>query len=127
MKAKSRKGQKVLLFKRHLAAQIRAGTKTQTRRISKIRYCEGSIQPIQENYSEKAKDHIKINKRYEQRLGDMTEEQTKAEGFNALKEFKENWIKLYGDWNPNQFVTAYEFRLVAKTNTLSSAEEPHKP
>ncbi|MCW4024943.1 MAG: ASCH domain-containing protein [Candidatus Bathyarchaeota archaeon] len=99
-----------MLFRSHLAAKIRAGTKTQTRRISKIRYREGSIQPIQENYSEKAKDHIKINKRYEQKLGDITEEQAKAEGFQNLQEFKEEWEKITKQpWNPTQIVTAYEF------------------
>lgn len=108
-----------MLFKRHLAAKVRTGEKTQTRRTSKIRYREGSIQPIQESYNQKAKDHIKINKRYEQRLGDMTEEQAKAEGFQSLSEFKKEWVEITKQqWNPEQTVTAYEFQLIKKNPGL---------
>jgi hypothetical protein len=106
-----------MLFRRHLAEKVRAGRKTQTRRIAKIWYREGSVQPIQENYKPgKAKDHIKIDRRYEQRLGDVTEDQAVAEGFQSLAEFKEEWIKITRQpWNPDQVVTAYEFRLCSKT------------
>ena len=98
-----------------VAAKVRTGTKTQTRRTSKIRYREGSIQPIQESYTQRAKDHIKINKRYEQKLGDMTEEEAKAEGFQNLVEFKKEWEKITKQpWNPEQTVTAYEFQLIKK-------------
>jgi hypothetical protein len=102
-----------MLFRSHLAAKVRAGEKTQTRPISKIRYREGSVQPVQETYkSGKAKDHIRIDRRYEQRLGDVTEEQAIAEGFQSLSEFKEEWSKITKQsWNPDQVVTAYEFRL----------------
>jgi len=105
-----------MLFKKHLAAKVRAGTKTQSRRISKIRYREGSIQPVRENCAPgKAKDYIKIDRRYEQRLGDMTEEQAKAEGFQNLAEFKRGWEEITKQpWNPDQTVTAYEFHLVSK-------------
>ena len=104
-----------MLFRIHLAAKVRAGAKTQTRRTSKIRYREGSIQPIQENYNQKAKDHIKINKRYEQKLGDMAEEDAKAEGFENLDEFKKEWEKITKQpWNPEQTVTAYKFQLIKK-------------
>jgi hypothetical protein len=47
----------------------------------------------------------------------MTEEQAKAEGFQSLEEFKKEWKKITKkDWNPEQIVTAYEFRLVQTTN-----------
>lgn len=105
-----------MLFRSHLAAKVRAGQKTQSRRISKVRYREGSIQPVQENYKPgKAKDHIKINRRYEQKLGDVTEEQAKAEGFQSLAEFKEEWVTITKQpWNPEQVVTAYEFELIIR-------------
>jgi N4-acetylcytidine amidohydrolase len=104
-----------MLYKHHLADQIRKGNKTQTRRISKIEYQEGSIQPIQENYKDKAKTHIKINKKYKQKLGDVTEQQAKAEGFQNLTEFKAEWVKITKHpWNPDQLVTAYEFELLKK-------------
>jgi N4-acetylcytidine amidohydrolase len=104
------------LFKSHLAEKVRAGRKTQSRRISKVRYREGSVQPVQENYKPgKAKDHIKINRRYEQKLGDVTEEQAIAEGFNNLEEFKAEWCAITKKpWNPEQIVTAYEFELIKR-------------
>jgi hypothetical protein len=103
-----------MLFKSHLAAKVRAGRKTQSRRISKVRYREGSIQPIQENYKPgKAKDHVKIKRCYEQKLGDLTEEQVFAEGFDTLEEFKKEWETITKKpFNPEEVVTVYEFELL---------------
>ena len=54
------------MFKKAMAELIFAGQKTQTRRVpSKKIYKVGSIQPIQINYFEKAKGHIKILRTYE--------------------------------------------------------------
>jgi hypothetical protein len=114
-----------MLFKKHLAARVRAGTKTQSRRTSKIRYREGSIQPIQENYKPgKAKDHIKIDRRYEQKLGDVTEEQAKAEGFANLEEFKAEWTKIYGNFDENQVVTVYEFKVLKNAIPHKKTDAP---
>jgi hypothetical protein len=55
----------------------------------------------------------------------MTEEQAKAEGFENLTEFKKEWEKItQHPWNPDQLVTAYEFRLYSKTSKPSSAAKP---
>ncbi|MGD6807563.1 MAG: ASCH domain-containing protein [Candidatus Bathyarchaeia archaeon] len=103
-----------MLFKSHLAAKVRAGRKTQSRRISKVRYREGSVQPIQENYKPgKAKDYVKINRRYEQKLGDLTEAQAIAEGFDGIEEFKKEWMAITKKpWDPEEVVTVYEFELL---------------
>jgi hypothetical protein len=97
------------LYKSHLAAKIRIGQKRRTMRTGKIKYRVGSIQPIQENYSEKAKDHVKINRRYEQRLGDMTEEDALSEGFKDLVAFYEWWAHNQGPVVPWRAVTVYDF------------------
>lgn len=69
---------------------IFAGKKTATRRLpekSKRNYKVGSIQPIQMNYHDKAKGHIRILKAYDQKLGDMKLEDAKKEGFKDLADF----------------------------------------
>lgn len=43
----------------------------------------------------------------------MTEEDTNAEGFNTIGEFKKEWDTITKHpWNPEQIVTLYEFQLV---------------
>jgi hypothetical protein len=107
-----------MMFKKAMADLILAGKKTQTRRMTtnKRIYKVGSIQPIQMNYFEKAKHHIKILRTYEQTLGDMVTSEVEAEGFD-------NWV-CYMDYlrqiNPKSGITedlkvrVYEFALVAK-------------
>ena len=99
-----------MLFKSHLAAKIRSGQKRRTIRTGKVLYREGSVQPIQENYTQKAKDHIKIKRRFSQRLGDMTEQDARAEGMDSLEAFKKVWEKVSKKpWNPETIVTVYDF------------------
>jgi hypothetical protein len=79
-----------MMFKKAMANLIFEGKKTQTRRVpSKKTYKVGSIQPIQINYFDKAKGHIKILRVYEQKLGDMVPSEVEAEGFD-------NWIHYMG-------------------------------
>jgi hypothetical protein len=117
-----------MLFKHHLAVKVRTRLKTESRRISRLKYRVGSIQPIQENYKPgKAVDHVKIGMRFEQRLGDMTEKQARAEGFSSLEEFRKEWeVITKQPWNPDQVVTAYGFDYLppgSRTGTLLSAGE----
>jgi hypothetical protein len=64
------------------------------------------------------KDHIKINRRYEQKLGDVTEEQVIAEGFDNTAEFKKEWVAITKKpWNPEQIVTAYDFEVYQAGNS----------
>jgi len=83
-----------LLFKSHLDTKIRCGQKRRTIHTGKVKYREGSVQPIQENYTQKAKDHIRINCRFNQKLGDMTEQDAIAEGMDNLAAFKKEWGKM---------------------------------
>ena len=107
-----------MLFKKHLATKVLDGTKTQTRRCTKKKYRVGSIQPVKTSYYEKTQGHIQINRRFEQRLSDMTEEEARAEGFNSIAEFKQAWKAINGSWNPDQTVTAYEFTLKTPNRTV---------
>lgn len=73
------------MFKKEMAKLIFENKKHATRRLpSKKKYKVGSIQPIQTNYFEKAKGHIRILKTYEQRLMDMTDKDAVEEGFDNI-------------------------------------------
>ena len=90
------------------------GTKTQTRRLSKRTYKAGRTYGVRSRRFDKSAAHIQILQAQQQRLGDITLEDVKAEGFGSLDEFKETWIKINGEWNPDQTIAAYEFKLIKK-------------
>jgi hypothetical protein len=58
-----------------------------------------------------------------QKLGEISSEDVKKEGYNSLEEFKQIWMEINGSWNPEQIVTAYEFKLCSRTGKPSSALE----
>jgi hypothetical protein len=99
-----------LLFKRRFILQILAGEKTQTRRSFKPGVREGGTYTLRAGYS--ATPHrITVTRVYTQRLGDVSLEDAKMEGFGCLGEFMEAWVGIYGGWSPDQTVYVVEFRL----------------
>ena len=110
---------KNVLFKKPLLAKIMDGTKTQTRRLSKRTYKAGRTYGVRSRRFDKSTAHIQILQAQQQRLGDITLEDVKAEGFNTLEEFKDTWIKINGFWNPEQIITAYEFQLVKSKSDVT--------
>lgn len=56
---------------------------------------------------------IKVEALYKQPLREMDYVDALKEGYESLEEFKEIWIKINGDWNPEQVVDVVEFYLVA--------------
>jgi hypothetical protein len=72
----------------------------------------GKTYGIRSTRFEKSRGHITITRRFQQKLGDVTEEDAKKEGSKNLEEFKQEWIKIYGSWHPDEVVTAYEFYLL---------------
>ena len=107
-----------LFFKKPLFLLILEGRKTQTRRLRPL-WKEGCIYTILGGPGLRA--YVRITKYYRQRLGDITPAQVKAEGFNNLEEFKTTWIKLFGSWNPETEVHAYEFELIQPRKILRPA------
>ena len=53
--------------------------------------------------------HAVVTNVYSQRLGDMTDEDAKLEGFESLEEFKSVWRTIYGGFNPEELVVVIEF------------------
>jgi hypothetical protein len=106
------------LFKKLLFDKILAGEKTQTRRPIERkpgrRVCEvGEKVGVRLGYT-KPSAFIIIKRRRRQKLGDITDEEAKKEGFKDLESFRKGWIQIYGNWNPQQVVWVYEFELAKK-------------
>ena len=107
-----------MLFKKPLLEKVMDGTKTQTRRGTTRTYKVGRTYGVTCRRYQKSQAHIQILQAKEQRLGDITLADVKAEGFQTLEEFKQAWIKIDGSWNPEQTVTAYQFKLIKKEQQL---------
>ena len=99
------------LFKRRLIQKVRSGEKTQTRRTHKRTWKLGKTYSIRASYFGKPEGHIKITKKFQQKLGEISPEDVKKEGFNSLEEFRKAWIEINGSWDPEQIVIVYEFRV----------------
>ena len=111
------------LFKRRHIHKIREGRKTQTRRTHKHTWKLGKTYSIRASYFGKPEGHIKITKKFKQKLGEISPEDVKKEGFNSLEEFREAWIEINGNWNPEQIITAYEFKLLKNMEKLSVKDD----
>jgi len=121
-----------MLFKRHHIKKILQGRKTQTRRTSRRKYKIGRYYAIRDHWFGKPQGHIIITRCFEQKLGEISLEDVKKEGFNSLEEFQKAWVNIYGEWNLEQMVTVYEFVYVEKPDSArigkpSSAEENRTP
>lgn len=42
----------------------------------------------------------------------MSPEEAGKEGFSSVEGFQAKWVEIYGSWNPDEVVTAYEFKMV---------------
>lgn len=102
------------LFKRRNIHKIHEGQKTQTRRTHKRTWKLGKTYSIRASYFGKPEGHIKVTKKFQQKLGDISPEDVKKEGFNSLEAFRKAWEEINGkgSWDPEQTVIVYEFELV---------------
>lgn len=64
---------------------------------------------------------LEITGVYRKRLGDFDDEDAKREGGYTLDQFKEVWISLHGEWNPNESVNVIRFRLARVVGESSSS------
>ena len=56
---------------------------------------------------------ILITRKYKQRLGSITPEEARKEGFSSRKEFRRVWKRIYGSWDLDAQVWAYEFKAIS--------------
>ena len=104
-----------MLFKKQLFEKILRGEKTQTRRFMERKpgrrvYEVGERVGIRAGYT-KPTAYITITRKFEQKLGDISEEDARKEGFVSVEEFKQQWVSLYQRWTPELVVWVYEFEL----------------
>jgi hypothetical protein len=112
------------LFKRELLRKVLEGQKTQTRRIHKVTLKPGRTYAARCTRFEKAQARILITAARQEKLGDITQEDARKEGFTSPEAFKQAWTEMHGDWNPDQIVTVYDF---AKTNISLLGEAGQQP
>lgn len=103
----------MLLFKRRYRRKILAGKKTATRRFWKKQHVNvNSIQQAKTGYRKEDKfARLLILKVYQQRLGDMTEQDAIDEGCKSLEEYKQEVIDLEGKWDPDAMPFVIKFNL----------------
>jgi hypothetical protein len=103
-----------MLFKLEHKEMIIHGTKTATRRVWKkpMVKVEGvykaKLQMLSKDYFAK----IKVIKLYKQKLCNMKNIDAIKEGYPNLKEFRNIWIKINGDFNPYSEVYVIEFEVL---------------
>ncbi|WP_143763312.1 hypothetical protein [Methanothrix harundinacea] len=92
--------------------KILDGTKTMTRRSVKGRhYKVDQDYAVQPHRNKPSMFRIAITGKKLERLGDITPEDVKLEGYGSKEEFIEAWRSVNGGYNPQAEVIAYTFKL----------------
>jgi len=101
------------IFKRRHLRKVLSGDKTQTRRSHKYTWTIGKTYCIRDRWFSKPQGHITVTRKFRQRLGNISSEDVRKEGYSSLEEFKQAWEETYGpeSWNPDLVVIVYEFKL----------------
>lgn len=88
-----------MIFRPELAKQIRAGAKTQTRRLPRkgepCRYKPGKDYAVQPGRGQAATCRIHIDAVRTERLGDIAYTDARAEGFRSTDDFKTYWVSIH--------------------------------
>jgi hypothetical protein len=116
----------MVLFKSKAVEKILKGEKTQTRRVHKNLLKVGKVYAVRTHWlmpKNEAPCKILITRRFRQKLGEISPEDVKKEGYSSLEEFRREWEKIHGKWDPNQIVWVYEFKLVSPKKGKPSFEE----
>ncbi len=104
----------MILFKPEHVDPILWGEKTQTRRTGKRRWRLGSIHQAKLNFSKGSKPFalLRIVFVHQERLGDISEDDAKREGYPTVEAYKEVFKRIYGWWNPDAEVWVVDFEVV---------------
>jgi hypothetical protein len=89
---------------------VYSGRKTATRRTERYRAKAGMrMRAVFRTYSIV---DLHITAVYNQKLGDMSEDDAKREGYRSLDAFKKAWVQTHpgGGWDPEQNVWAIEWK-----------------
>lgn len=103
----------MILFKKEHVEPILAGRKTQTRRTGKLRWKVGAVRQAKTAYnkdSEFAK--LRIVAVRPELLGEISEADAIAEGYNSVEEYKDVFKRIYGFWDDFKVVWVIDFEKV---------------
>jgi len=98
-----------MLFREEHIRMILSGQKTMTRRVGRLHNLGRTR--IQRSWYDWTDIEIEILKRYSQKLGEISPQDVRKEGYASLEKFKAAWIKIHGRWEPDLEVWVYEFEL----------------
>jgi len=103
-----------MFFSRSNLEKVLRGKKTQTRRLSD-KYQVGYQYNIRTWIYEKGLARIRIIGKRKERLGAISAEDLKREGYDNIEDFKKAWVNFYAKkmgWHPELKVWVYDFVLV---------------
>lgn len=105
-----------MIFKPEMVEKILSGEKTVTRRPLKQldRYQPGRDYAVQPGRGKHAVARIRVTFVHEDRLGSITEDDARREGFLSSEAFFDYWDRLYGFVDYDQAVTRIAFRLLPR-------------
>lgn len=119
-----------MIFSKRMLNQVLAGSKTETRRPLKgheteCRYKPGRDYAVQPNRGTPAIARITVLGVDLQRVGDITYDSARREGFKTRDDFWAYWTELYGQCDHDQQVWAIAFRLVDDPLRLLHRDSSH--
>jgi len=109
-----------MLFKPRHIPLIRDGEKTATRRDWDENYAGPNVGSVVAATTglfvddEEADCYIRITDRYQERLGEINQEDARKEGGYTVQDFRDAWIDINGSWDPEQTVDVVEFEYVGR-------------
>lgn len=119
-----------MLFKERHIPLIRSGEKTATRREWADGYARPTIGSVQMAVTElftpdeECDCYIRIVDVFEQPLGAMTFLDARREGdYPSVDEFREAYVEIYGDWDPERVVDVVHFRYVGRKRPAAEVQE----
>jgi hypothetical protein len=103
----------MILFKAQHVEPILAGRKTQTRRRGKLRWRVGSVQQCRRGFHAEPFAHVRIVRRWQERLGDISEADARAEGYWDSEDYLAAFRAIHnGHADLDEVVACYEFEVV---------------
>jgi len=104
----------VILFRPEHVGLILDKRKTETRRLWKVcRVRVGRIYQARTELFGKPFAYIRVDGIWQEQLGRISKESVMAEGYDSLEAFKEIWVKINGNWDPDDIVWVVKFSVVS--------------
>lgn len=94
----------------HTCELVLSGRKTQTRRLRRPRVVVGRSYAVQPGRGKRSLGRIIVASVWQERLGDLSLEDARAEGYRSREEFFEVWRRIHGLFDPAAEVWVVEFR-----------------